>query len=70
MVPATTSFADSIHFGEQALKTAREIGQPSAEAYALLGLAQYLGPRGDYTWALEVAQAGLLSPSRLSIASG
>src|SRR6266480_6120090 len=59
MVPATTSFADSIHFGEQALKTAREIGQPSAEAYALLGLAQYLGPRGDYTRALEVAQAGL-----------
>jgi len=59
MVPATTSFADSIHFGEQALKTAREIGQPSAEVYALLGLAQYLGPRGDYTWALEVAQAGL-----------
>jgi DNA-binding CsgD family transcriptional regulator/Flp pilus assembly protein TadD len=59
MVPATASFALSLHFGEQALKTAREIGQPSAEAYALLGLAQYLGPRGEYARALEVALAGL-----------
>ena len=59
MVSTTTSFAQSLHFGEQALKTAREIGQPSAEAYALFALAQYLGPYGEYARALEVAQAGL-----------
>ncbi len=59
MVPATTSFAESLHFGELALQTAREIGQHSAEAYALFALAQYLGPRGEYARALEMAQAGL-----------
>lgn len=59
MVPATNSFALSLHFGEQALGIAREIGQPSAEVYALLALAQYLGPHGEYARALEVAQAGL-----------
>jgi predicted ATPase/DNA-binding CsgD family transcriptional regulator len=56
MVPATTSFAESLHFGELALQTARDIGQRSAEAYALLALAQYLGPRGEYARALEMAQ--------------
>ncbi len=59
MVPATTSFALSLHFGEQALKTAREIGQPSAEVYALFALAQYLGPHGEYARALEAARASL-----------
>jgi len=59
LVSATTSFAESLHFGELALQTAREIGQRSAEAYALSALAQYLGPRGEYARALEVAQASL-----------
>jgi tetratricopeptide (TPR) repeat protein len=59
MVPATTSFAESLHFGELALQTARDIGQRSAEAYALLALAQYLGPHGEYMRALEAAQASL-----------
>jgi hypothetical protein len=59
MVPATTTFAESLHFGERALQTAREIGQRSAEAYALFSLAQYLGPQGEYARALEIAQAGL-----------
>ena len=59
MVPATTGFPESLHFGELALQTAREIGQRSAEAYALFNLAQYLGPRGEYARALEVAQASL-----------
>ena len=59
MVPAPTSFAESLHFGELALQTAHEIGQRSAEAYALVALAQYLGPRGEYARALEVAQASL-----------
>jgi DNA-binding CsgD family transcriptional regulator len=59
MVPATISFAESLHFGEQALKIAREIGQRSAEAYTLLSLCHYLGPHGEYARALEMAQAGL-----------
>jgi predicted ATPase/DNA-binding CsgD family transcriptional regulator len=59
MVSAPTSFAESLHFGELALQIARDIGQRSAEAYALLALAQYLGPHGEYTRALEVVQAGL-----------
>ncbi len=59
MVPATISFAESLHFGEQALKVAREIGQRSAEAYTLFSLAHYLGPHGEYAQALDMAQAGL-----------
>jgi len=58
-VPASISFAQCLHFGEQAIKTAREIGQRSAEAYTLVSLGQFLGPRGEYARALEVAQAGL-----------
>ncbi len=59
MVPAPTSFAESLHFGELSLQTAREIGQRSAEAFALLSLGQCLGPQGEYARALEVVQAGL-----------
>src|SRR5713226_5573832 len=59
LVPATTSFADSLHWGKLALQTARDIGQRSAEAYALFALAHYLGPRGEYARAFEAAQASL-----------
>jgi len=59
MVPAPISYAESLHFGEQALKVAHETGQRSAEAYTLLSLAHYLGPHGEYARALEMAQAGL-----------
>ncbi len=59
MVAATISFTESLHFGEQALKIAREIGQRSAEAYTLFSLGHYLGPHGEYARALEMAQAGL-----------
>ena len=59
MVPASISFAESLLFGEQALKTARETGQRSAEAYTLVSLGHYLGPHGEYARALEMAQAGL-----------
>jgi DNA-binding CsgD family transcriptional regulator/Tfp pilus assembly protein PilF len=59
LVPAITNFADSLHYGEMALQTARDIGQHSSEAYALFALAHYLGPRGEYARALEVAQASL-----------
>ena len=59
MVPGPIGFAQSIRFGEQALQTAREIGQRSAEIYALFCMAQYLGPHGEYARALEVVQASL-----------
>ena len=59
LIPASISFADSLVFGEQALKAARESGQRSAEAYTLVSLGHYLGPRGEYARALEVVQASL-----------
>jgi DNA-binding CsgD family transcriptional regulator len=59
MIPAPASYAACLHFGEQALKIAREIGQRSAESYALCALGQYLGPRGEYAYALQVAREGL-----------
>lgn len=59
MIPAAIGFSESLQMGEQSLKIAREIGQQSAEAYALLAQAQYLGTRGEYMRALEAAQAGL-----------
>ncbi len=59
IVPAPISFAEGLHFGEQALKIAHEIGSRSAEIFALLSLGQYLGPRGKYASALQVAQEGL-----------
>jgi serine/threonine protein kinase/predicted ATPase len=59
MVPATTSFTESIQFGELALQAAREIGQRSAEAYALFAMAQYIGPHGKYARVLEAAQVSL-----------
>jgi DNA-binding CsgD family transcriptional regulator len=59
VVPGPNSFEDSLRFGEQALKIAHEIGSRSAEIFALLTLAQFLGPRGEYAYALQVAQAGL-----------
>ena len=57
VVLAALSFAESLRFGEQALQIAREIGQRSAEAFALLGLGHYLGARGEYARALAAVQA-------------
>jgi DNA-binding CsgD family transcriptional regulator len=59
VVPAVVGFADSLHFGEQVLKIAGEIGQRSDEAHTLIQMAMCLGPRGEYARALEVAQRGL-----------
>lgn len=59
LVPVEVGFADSLHFGEQALKIAGEIGQRSDEAHTLIQMAMCLGPRGEYARALEVAQRGL-----------
>lgn len=44
--------------GERALAVAREIGQRSAEAYALWALASCVGSGGEYGRALQLAQAG------------
>jgi ATP/maltotriose-dependent transcriptional regulator MalT len=59
LVQASGGFADSLHCGEQALKTASEIGSRSDEAQTLIQMAMCLGPRGEYAQALEVAQRGL-----------
>jgi DNA-binding CsgD family transcriptional regulator/tetratricopeptide (TPR) repeat protein len=65
MVPAPVGFAECLHLGEQAIKIAREIGQRSAEIYALLALGQYLGPRGEYAYALQVTQEGLVLAEKI-----
>jgi predicted ATPase/DNA-binding CsgD family transcriptional regulator len=44
---------------ERAVKIAREIGQRSAEAYALLQLGLCLGSQGEYTRALAACQQSL-----------
>ena len=59
LVPAAVGFAESLHQGELALKIAGEIGQRSDEAYTLIHMAMFLGPRGEYARAQEVAQRGL-----------
>jgi DNA-binding CsgD family transcriptional regulator len=59
LVPAAVGFAESLQQGELALKIAGEIGQRSDEAYTLIHMAMFLGPRGEYVRALEVAQRGL-----------
>ena len=59
MVPPAVSFAEARSLGEQALKIAREIGQRSAEIYALCALGECLGPRGEYASALQMAHEGL-----------
>ncbi len=70
MVSAPTSFVECLHFGEQAIKIAREIGQRSAEIYALCALGQLLGPRGEYALALRWRERVLRLRSRSSITSG
>jgi tetratricopeptide (TPR) repeat protein len=59
MVPAATSFAESLRRGELALKIAREIDQRSGEAYSLFQLGGCLGPRGEYARALELAKLSI-----------
>jgi DNA-binding CsgD family transcriptional regulator/Flp pilus assembly protein TadD len=59
LVPAAVGFAESQELGELALKIAGEIGQRSDEAYTLIHMAMFLGPRGEFARALEVAQSGL-----------
>ncbi len=58
-VSVPMSLAEVLQEGERALKLAREIGQPSAEAYVLFTWGLCLGLRGAYAQALECAQASL-----------
>jgi predicted ATPase/DNA-binding NarL/FixJ family response regulator len=59
MVSAATSLAEVLHDCERALRIAREIGQRSAEAYALFQLGLCLGSQGEYTQAMDAAQQSL-----------
>jgi len=59
LIPAAASLAESLCHGESALQIAREIGQRSLEAYALIYMGCCLGPHGEYARALESLQTGL-----------
>ena len=56
---AATSLAEVLPDAERAVKVAREIGQRSAESYALLQLGLCLGSQGEYTHALAACQQSL-----------
>jgi ATP/maltotriose-dependent transcriptional regulator MalT len=51
--------AECLREGEEAVEIAHQIGWRSGEANALIYLGFALGPRGEYTHALECAQAAL-----------
>ncbi|HZU67109.1 MAG TPA: AAA family ATPase [Ktedonobacteraceae bacterium] len=59
MMVAAGSLAEAQHDAQNAFKIAREIGQRSAEAYALFQLGLCLGSQGEYTRALAAAQTSL-----------
>ncbi|GAC1350027.1 MAG: hypothetical protein NVSMB27_28650 [Ktedonobacteraceae bacterium] len=56
---AVASLAEVIPDAERAVKVAREIGQRSAESYALYQLGLCLGSQGEYTHALAAGQQSL-----------
>jgi len=56
---AVASLAEVLPDAERAVKVAREIGQRSAESYALLQLGLCLGSQGEYTHALAACQQSL-----------
>jgi len=56
---AVASLAEVLPDAERAVKIAREIGQRSAESYALLQLGLCLGSQGEYTHALAACQQSL-----------
>ncbi len=56
---AAASLTEAGQDAEQALRIAREIGQRSAEAYALFQLALCLGSQGEYGRALATVQQSL-----------
>jgi predicted ATPase/DNA-binding CsgD family transcriptional regulator len=56
---AVASLAEVLPDAERAVKVAREIGQRSAESYALFQLGLCLGSQGEYTHALAACQQSL-----------
>jgi tetratricopeptide (TPR) repeat protein len=56
---AAASLAEVLPDAERAVKIAREIGQRSAESYALLQLGLCLGSQGEYTPALAACRRSL-----------
>ena len=56
---AVASLAEVLPDAERAVKVAREIGQRSAESYALFQLGLCLGSQGEYTHALAECQQSL-----------
>lgn len=56
---AVASLAEVLPDAERAVKVAREIGQRSAESYALLQLGLCLGSQGEYAHALAACQQSL-----------
>jgi len=56
---SVVSLTEVIQESEEALKIAREIDQPPAEAYALFQLALCLGSQGKYTHAFECVQRSI-----------
>src|SRR5712692_5877889 len=56
---AVASLAEVLPDAHRAVKVAREIGQRSAESYALLQLGLCLGSQGEYTHALAACQQSL-----------
>ncbi len=59
MVCLTTSGAECIRDGEEAIALGRQLRVRSDEAFALLFLGLCLGPRGEYGRALSSAETGL-----------
>jgi DNA-binding CsgD family transcriptional regulator/predicted negative regulator of RcsB-dependent stress response len=59
LVPVATSVTEVRRVGERTLSLAREIDQRSGEAYTCSCMAICLGSRGEYAYALELAQDGL-----------
>lgn len=59
LLPVEMSVARIIQDGEQALRLAREIGQRSGEAYALMNMGFALGSYGEYGRAMECLSTGL-----------
>lgn len=55
----TMRASEALGEGELALRTAREIGWRSGEAFARLAMGYSLGTSGDYARALQVVQEGL-----------
>jgi DNA-binding CsgD family transcriptional regulator len=59
MLASAASLAEVLSEAERALKIARDIGQRSAEAYALMLLGLCLGSQGEYSRALATDQQAL-----------